>query len=87
MKRETTAGFLDNLAATVGCDYLSELRCACFSGKIRRALEMVCPADYALREWNDAVEYLTDEPLCFDNPDQAAAYLLRALAQKEAFAG
>lgn len=85
--KHKTAGLLDDLAAMAGCDYLSDLRFPRFWGRARRALEAVRPADYPLREWNDAVEYLTEEPRSFDAPEQAAAYLLRALAQKEAFVG
>lgn len=52
---------LDFMAHKVGCDYLSDLP-RTSKAKLLWVLEQI-PAEAAgVREWNDALEYLADQP-------------------------
>lgn len=68
-------GVLDTLAAKSGCMYLSDL-----AGTGRRAFlshylwELDADA-YSLKEWEDAVHYLTGENLNFSSQESAREYL------------
>lgn len=73
---------LDVLSIRMGCTYLSDLRFldgaqrAMLAGKLERI-----PARAAdLRDWNDALEYLTGDSRPMADPEQARAALIAALA-------
>lgn len=55
---------LDSMTVQMGCAYLSDLRF--LSGLQRRRLakklSRIPPREEDLRDWNDALEYLTDLP-------------------------
>ena len=55
---------LELLAGEMGCLYLSDLRALGGADRLRlaRALEKIEPREEDLREWNDALAYLTGLP-------------------------
>ena len=73
---------LDVLTIHAKCDYLSDLKHLNNQQKMRptHALAKI-PADAAvLKEWNDALEYLTGAQPC-DNAEQARAALIAGLSE------
>lgn len=69
-------GLLDDLQMRLGLEYLSDLRFYNYK-KIKAAVEDISADDYALAEWNDAVEYLTKEPMQFSSACEAREFLLK----------
>lgn len=55
---------LDVLSMKAGCEYLSDLRAldAGRRGRLARVLEQISARSADLREWNDALLYLSREP-------------------------
>lgn len=68
---------LDILADAIGCSYLSDLTLLEVRPQLRRALCRLEADAYPLREWNDAVEYITRKSAAFPTPEQARAFLLQ----------
>lgn len=50
---------LDDLAAKCGCLYLSDLVYTVQDHCIKSALRAITPENYTMKEWIDAIEYLT----------------------------
>lgn len=73
---------LDALTLQADCDYLSDLKHLNDWQKIRLARELAkVPTDAAaLKEWNDALEYLTGAQPCA-NAEQARAALIAGLSK------
>ena len=63
MKRRD-ADLLDRMAQEIGCLYLSDLRWPDGAGRKKLAdlVQRLTPDEASLREWNDALAYLTDAP-------------------------
>ena len=80
-----TLPLLDELARQMGCEYLSDLRF--LDALARQALGCALkalPSRYAsLREWNDALAYLTGEPPQ-STADAARALLVERLTHPSA---
>lgn len=74
-------GLLDMLAVHANCDYLSDLPHLDIWQKMRlaRVLENISADTATLREWNDALEYLTGANACI-NAEQARAALIAGLS-------
>lgn len=69
---------LEELADSLHCTYLSDLRRADLRAFLPEAVARVSTHTYPLREWNDAVAYLFGEDVePFDDPEQAKAFLQR----------
>ena len=78
-----TMGLLDILAAKSGCMYLSDLAV----GKVLLLPHYLRELDadaFSLREWEDAVSYLTGEERSFETPEQAKQYLIGCTPKKGA---
>ena len=76
-------GLLEYLAQEVDCMFLSDLHSEKFLAAVR---EKICTLDWKqfnLKEWNDAVVYITGTNRSFDTAEQAADYLLRYCPQEE----
>lgn len=69
-------GLLDILAAKVGCVYLSDLKQTQSLPHIRHVLRKIKPSAFSLREWNNAVSYLTGKETPFESAEEAVEYLL-----------
>ena len=68
---------LEQVRLKIGCPYLSELRSpACRKQAAHLAGKLSAEA-YSLAQWRDAVCYLTDENIPFDNAQAARAFLAR----------
>lgn len=67
---------LDDLCSGIGCLYLSDLHDRRCLPSVQRVLRGVDPSRYSLREWIDAVYYITGNRLCFESGEQAAQYLI-----------
>lgn len=61
---KVTISLLDALAVRIGCEYLSDLRFLDGIQQVRlvRALKKIGPEEASLAEWNDALQYLINEP-------------------------
>ena len=81
--QDVRRSLLDDLAASAGCLYLSDLR-----GEQNYASERTfiaqSPAEaYTLREWQEAIGYLTGKPSDAESCAQARQELLSVLGQQE----
>lgn len=74
-----TMGLLEYLSFQAGCMYLSDLRLAETFPLIGHALQCVQVSKYDLREWTDAVWYITGEKQMFQTSEEAFCYLLEYL--------
>lgn len=72
-------GLLETLQFQIGCVYLSDLHIPSNLPLIRCALRKIDPDSYCLREWNDAVCYITGKKSNFQNPREAAKYLMECI--------
>ena len=72
---------LEALSIQADCAYLSDLKhlVGLRRARLVRALERVPPDAAELREWNDALEYLTGTQPCAD-AEQARAALIAGLS-------
>ena len=60
--QQTALSLLDELAQRIGCTYLSDLRFLDAPGRQARTLADIPAGAAGLREWNDALAYLSGEP-------------------------
>ena len=74
-KKKQAEGLLEILGAEAGCLYISDLHQPDQLIFVKRALYKIEPDRYSLREWNDAVSYITGQSLCFNNQSEAFKYL------------
>ncbi len=58
-------GLLDYLVIKTGCMYLSDLSQKEMLCEIQHAVRELDPEAFSLWEWNDAVAYITREPVSF----------------------
>ena len=79
---KVTISLLDALAVRIGCEYLSDLRFLDGVQQVRlvRALKKIGPEEASLAEWNDALQYLINEPPR-QTPEDAKARLIDSLSQ------
>lgn len=68
-------GLLEILAAKNGCMYLSDLAGKGRSAVLSHHLWKIDANAYSLREWEDAVHYLTGEIRAFSSQEEAKEYL------------
>lgn len=73
---------VDYAAHIAGCTYVSDLHYLDAVGKYRiaRALEKVELDAFPLRDWNDALEYITGAKMPCSSAEQAKAALIAALS-------
>ena len=76
MKQTNDMGLLEILAFKSGCTYLSDLHSGASLPLVRHAVREIEPSRFSLREWNDAVRYITGEEISFSSCEDAARYLL-----------
>ncbi len=72
-------GLLEYIAENAGCGYLSDLHSKKRNFHIYEVIMNIAPSDYDLKEWEDAVRYITGKTVSFQDSDQAAEYLLQHL--------
>lgn len=70
-----TVGLLEYLQIKVSCMYLSDLHLPENLLLIQREMLRLDPEDYILKEWNDAVEYITGQMDSFTDVKQAALFI------------
>lgn len=78
------SGLLELLAFKAGCLYISELRCLRRLPMLWHAIRSISPEQYSLREWSDAVQYITGQEYVFQDQIQAAALLETYVRKKGA---
>lgn len=73
--------FLDAMAVQAGCMYLSDLHYLndYQRGHLAQSLEETSPQKADLRDWNDALEYITGKNTPCSSAEQAKAALLNFL--------
>lgn len=76
MNGKRCLGLLEYLSFKVGCMYLSDLRYSKHLYNIKHVLRSIDPNIYSLKEWNDAVNYITGEKYEFDNVNEALDFLI-----------
>ena len=70
-------GLLDFIAHRVPCEYLSDLHWKHqLLPDIQRVIQEIPLAQYDLREWNDAVQYVTGLNRSFESKQEAYDFLL-----------
>lgn len=70
-----TLGLLELISFKTGCMYLSDLHQSHQLLFIQHAIREIPVEEFSLQEWNDAVEYITGEKVCFSGQKQAALFL------------
>ena len=68
-------GLLEEVCLRTGCQYLSDIR-QCSWEKLQQAVSDIPVELYSLREWGDAVQYLTGETKRLETKEQAVKFLL-----------
>lgn len=68
-------GLLEVLQYQTGCMYLSDLHIPDRMPLILHALRKINPESYHLREWTDAVCYITGQNVRFERISDAVRYL------------
>lgn len=76
MERISCMGLLEFLAFKCGCLYLSDLHGHGNMPLVQHAIREINPDQYDLKEWNDAVQYITGENVSFSTRQEALHYLL-----------
>lgn len=75
-------GLLDEIAEHVKSYCLSDLHTMEYSNAIYAVAEKMDAPEYSLREWEDAVSYILEEPASdFGSQEQARQYLLARLGK------
>lgn len=74
-KKDFSEGLLETLSAKAGCLYLSDLHQPDRLVLVKHALYKMDPDRYSIREWTDAVNYITGQSLCFKDRTEAVEYL------------
>ncbi len=75
-RKEEPLGLLACLPLQAGCLYLSDLPHPIYRFSIQHALRSLSPKWFSLKEWNDAVEYITRQNRSFETEEQAWQFLL-----------
>lgn len=80
---KNTPSLLDHLALSLESCYLSALRNEALYPSLYHAL-LSCPAgDWPLRDWKDALHYLTDEHCAAESCEEVRTQLLKALGGQD----
>lgn len=66
------------LSERTGCMYLSDLKFIRDTQKIKSELERLSPQDFPVKQWNDAINYLTETKVDFSSEMEAKNFLLGA---------
>lgn len=74
---------LEYLSLRAGCMYLSDLHQSKYRFSIQHALRGLSPEWFSLKEWNDAVAYITRQDRSFETEEQAQQFLLDCSASPE----
>lgn len=72
-RKEEPLGLLVYLSLQAGCLYLSDLPQPKYRFSIQHALRGLSPDWFSLKEWNDAVAYITRQERSFETEEQAMA--------------
>ncbi|MGI6070183.1 MAG: hypothetical protein ACOYBE_07115 [Blautia sp.] len=72
-------GLLEYLAQELNCMFLSDLHSQKFLEAIRREVCLMDWSRFSLKEWKDAVTYITGTNPDLETVEQAAEYLLHIL--------
>lgn len=80
-KKDFSEGLLETLSVKAGCLYLSDLHQPDRLILVKHALYKMDPDRYSIREWNDTVNYITGQSLCFKDQAEAVEYLKTYISQ------
>ena len=67
---------LERLTYLVGCEFMSDLRLIKSFARIQKAAACIPANAYTVKEWTDAIDYITDKSLLFGTAEQARAFLI-----------
>ncbi len=76
---ETTC-LLDQLVIELDCGFLSNLHQPQWQRSLAATLSHVQAGQYPLKEWNDAISYILEQPVAFQTQQEAYLYLLKKLS-------
>ena len=68
---------LDRLTKAADCSYLSDLHNPTCLPSVCKAISKLHADDYTVREWNEAVHYITGENAVFGKASDAQAFLIQ----------
>lgn len=72
-------GLLDYLAVKSGLLYLSDLKFPQFSPCVLSALAVTAHSKFSVREWNQAIVYILNEEVGFEEAEAAKDYLMEQM--------
>lgn len=82
-KKCPRADLLEEIAAGMGCQYLSDLRDTEHRKLCYGVVLQISFLDYTVAAWNDAYCYITGEKAAFESVEEAKDRLLRRLEKKK----
>ena len=82
-KKNRRTDLLEEIAAEMGCQYLSDLRDTEHRKLCCKVILQISVPDYTTAAWNDAYSYITGGTAAFDNSEEAKARLLTWLEKKK----
>lgn len=71
------AGILDYLKEEASCVYISDLYQKSYLPSIKKVVEGMDPSQYTLRQWNEAVGYISKQKLEFGTIEEVIDFLLK----------
>ena len=66
---------LEYIRCKVGCMYISDLHQECWFPEIQKIICRISPEMYSLKEWNDAVNYITGAQQNFETRTMVVDFL------------
>lgn len=72
-RKDVKMQILDFIAKQAKTLYLSDLK---INVNWKSVIESISPEDFPLKEWNNAVSYLTGDTTVFQSPQEARTFLL-----------
>ena len=81
-KFEKTTPLLEYLANATGCNYISDLLCLQSYDYCVECIKDIPAEVYEVKEWNEAITYLTQEPAPYTTSKESKAQIIEILLKK-----
>ena len=82
-QKNRRADLLEEIAAEMGCQYLSDLRDTEHRKLCYKVILQIPFPDYTIAAWNDAFSYIIGEKVTFERAEEAKERLLVRLSEKK----
>lgn len=83
MANEPTRELLETLAHALNCQYLSDLKTPALTDRLDQALLQLDPDTFAVKQWRDAMMYLTGKKCEAASAAEIKQALMDALTQAQ----